>query len=39
MLEVYQQLIDDHAYATRVRKPFNKRQFTDNEQKEKASAL
>jgi 1,2-diacylglycerol 3-alpha-glucosyltransferase len=39
MLEVYQQLIDDRAYATRVRKPFNKRQFTDNEQKEKASAL
>lgn len=39
MLEVYQGLIDDNAYATRVRKPFNKRQFTDNEQKEKVSAL
>ena len=39
MLEVYQGLIDDNAYATRVRKPYNNRQFTDNEQKEKVSAL
>ncbi len=39
MLEVYQGLIDDKAYATRVRKPYKNRQFTDNEQKEKVSAL
>ncbi|MDZ4131740.1 MAG: hypothetical protein U1E11_01240, partial [Dethiobacteria bacterium] len=39
MLEVYQGLIDDNAYATRVRKPYNYRQFTDYEQKEKVSAL
>jgi 1,2-diacylglycerol 3-alpha-glucosyltransferase len=39
MLEVYQGLIDDNAYATKVRKPYNNRQFTDNEQKEKVSAL
>lgn len=39
MLEVYQGLIDDRAYATRVRKPFKKRQFTNNEQNEKVSVL
>ncbi len=39
MLEVYQGLIEDRAYATKVRKPFNKKQFTDNEKKEKVSAL
>ena len=39
MLEVYQGLIDERAYATRVRKPFNKRQFTNNEQNEKVSVL
>jgi len=39
MLEVYQGLIDDRANAARVKKPFNKGQFTDNEQNEKASVL
>lgn len=39
MLEVYQGLIDDRAYATKARKPFNKRQFTNNEQNEKVSVL
>ena len=38
MLEVYQGLIDDKAYATRVRKPFKKRPFVDNKQKEKLFA-
>jgi 1,2-diacylglycerol 3-alpha-glucosyltransferase len=39
MIEVYQGLIDDNAYATRVRKPFKKKPFADDKQKEKVSAL
>jgi glycosyltransferase involved in cell wall biosynthesis len=39
MLEVYQGLLDDNAYATRLRKPFNKGQLANSEIKEKVSAL
>jgi 1,2-diacylglycerol 3-alpha-glucosyltransferase len=39
MLEVYQELIDDRVYATKVRKPFDKRQLANNEQSEKLSVL
>ncbi len=39
MLEVYRELIEDRVYATRVKKPFNKRQITSNEQNEKVSVL